>query len=315
MLFGLVGFALTYGALCLFLDAALKLALPAATVFITIVVLRTVAGAFYAAVPPTSAAFIADNIPPERRAGALAALGASNGAGMVVGPGLAGLLAPYDLSAPLYIMTAFPAVSLVVLWFALPRARARSQGRAAPMPLFDRRLRRPLTIAFIAMFSVAVAQITVGFYALDRLGLNPTHAASAAGIALTLVGVALILSQTLDRKLNWPPHRLVRIGGLTAAIGFSSAFFAFTPQLLCAAYFVAAAGMGWVFPAFGAMAANAVKNNEQGAAAGAVSSAQGLGVILGPMIATLIYGFDESAPYLMIGAMMALLGLWGGRKS
>lgn len=94
------------------------------------------------------------------------------------------------------------------------------------------------------MFSVTVAQITVGFFALDRLRLDSADAARVAGIALTAVGVALILAQLLVRRLDWPPPRLIRVGGLVAAIGFAAVCFADSPPLLWLAFFVAAAGMG-----------------------------------------------------------------------
>lgn len=306
MLFGLSGFVLSYGALCLFLDAALRIGLPAMASFIGIVVLRTLAGVFYAAVPATSAALIADHTPPEERTKALAALGATNGVGMVVGPALAGLIAPYHLSWPLYGIAVLPLLALIVIWRTLPRTEHHAPPERQRLKLFDPRLRRAMAIAFLSMFAVAVAQIIVGFYALDRLGLEPGEAARAAGVALTAVGFALIGAQVLVRQINWPPARLIAIGGVVSALGFGAAFFAASPPVLWASYFVAAAGMGWVFPAFSTLAANAVEAHEQGATAGAVSSMQGLGVILGPLAGTLVYGIDEGAPYLMIAAAMLL---------
>jgi len=74
-----------------------------------------------------------------------------------------------------------------------------------------------------------------------------------------------------------------------------------------AAYALAAFGMGFVFPSFQALAANAVKAHEQGAAAGAVSSILGLGTVIGPMVGTGLYRVWPNAPYLLIGVI--LLGL------
>ena len=41
-------------------------------------------------------------------------------------------------------------------------------------------LRRPMIVSFAAKFSVAIGQITVGFFAIDRLQLEPEPAAQAA---------------------------------------------------------------------------------------------------------------------------------------
>ncbi|HGW4623705.1 TPA: MFS transporter [Pseudomonas aeruginosa] len=289
LLGGLAGFALSYGSLCLFIVLALHWTLPTLFAFAGIVLLRGLAGGFYAAVPACTAALVADHVEAQRRAAALAGLGAASAIGMVIGPGLAGLLA---------------------LWRWLPREERRQPNRGAALAIGDRRLRRPLAVGFVAMFSVTVAQITVGFFALDRLRLDSADAARVAGIALTAVGVALILAQLLVRRLDWPPPRLIRVGGLVAAIGFAAVCFADSPPLLWLAFFVAAAGMGWVFPAVSALNANAVRAEEQGAAAGALVAVHGFGLISGPLLGTLLHQLDSRAPYALVGLMLALAAFW-----
>jgi len=309
ILFGLAGFAISYFLLSLFIDLALRAAMAPVFAFAGLVIGRGIAGVFYAAVPATGAALVADHVPPERRAAAMAGIGASSGAGMVIGPGIAGLLAPYGLSLPLYLTAVLPVIALVILWQVLPRIEHHAPPKAEPLRLSDIRLRRPMMVAFVAMFSVAVAQITVGFYALDRLHLGPAAAARAAGIALAAVGVALVLAQIALRKLNWPPARLIRIGGIVGAIGFGAAMLATSAPMLWACYAVAAAGMGWIFPSVSALAANSVAANEQGATAGTIAAAQGLGVILGPIAGTFIYSISNGAPYALISAMLLVTAL------
>jgi len=314
LLFGLAGFAISYALLSLFIDLALRLAMAPMLAFVGMLIGRGVAGVFYAAVPATSAALVADNVPPAQRAGAMAAIGASSAAGMVIGPGFAGLIGPIDLSLPLYITAVLPAIAFVVMWRVLPRVEHHAPPKAKPMRLGDPRLRRPMAVAFVAAFSVAIAQITVGFFALDRLGLDPAGAANAAGIALAIVGVALVCAQILLRKLGWPPERLIRLGGAAAAIGFGSVMLAQTPVALWASYAVAAFGMGWVYPSVSALAANSVEGHEQGAAAGSVAAAQGFGIIVGPIAGTAIYAFDTGLPYALIAVMLLAATLVKGGK-
>ncbi|MGU1569318.1 MFS transporter, partial [Pseudomonas aeruginosa] len=201
-------------------------------------------------------------------------------------------------------------VALLALWRWLPREERRQPNRGAALAIGDRRLRRPLAVGFVAMFSVTVAQITVGFFALDRLRLDSADAARVAGIALTAVGVALILAQLLVRRLDWPPPRLIRVGGLVAAIGFAAVCFADSPPLLWLAFFVAAAGMGWVFPAVSALNANAVRAEEQGAAAGTLVAVHGFGLISGPLLGALLHQLDSRAPYALVGLLLALAAFW-----
>ncbi|WP_324709631.1 MFS transporter [Pseudomonas citronellolis] len=310
LLLGSAGVTLSYVLLAVFVDVALRLQPIAALSFLGLLLGRGAVGAFYAALPAAGQALIADNYPPHQRAAALASLGAANAVGMVLGPAIAALLARHSLSLPLYAMSVLPLLGFLALLTRLQRQEHHLQRVAQSIRLGDARLRRPMLVAFVAMFCVAVAQITVGFFALDRLGLAPGPAAQAAGVALTTVGVALILAQLLVRRLDWAPQRLIRVGALVAGIGFAGTSLALQPWQLWLAFFVAAAGMGWVFPAFSALAANAVNADEQGSTAGSMGAAQGLGVVLGPLAGSLLYGVEPRLPYLLVGALLVLVALW-----
>ncbi|HBO2653455.1 TPA: MFS transporter, partial [Pseudomonas aeruginosa] len=131
LLGGLAGFALSYGSLCLFIVLALHWTLPTLFAFAGIVLLRGLAGGFYAAVPACTAALVADHVEAQRRAAALAGLGAASAIGMVIGPGLAGLLATHGLVLPLLVTGALPLVALLALWRWLPREERRQPNRGA----------------------------------------------------------------------------------------------------------------------------------------------------------------------------------------
>lgn len=310
LLLGTGGFTLAYWALCVFIDASLKL-LPSATLaFIGLVLGRGLIGVFYASIPVGGYALIADNIEPGHRAKAMASLGAANACGLVLGPAIAALLARHSLSLPFYAMALLPMVGFLVLLKQLPRQELHLKQPPKAVNLTDPRLRRPLVVAFVAMLCVSIAQITVGFFALDRLKMNPADAAQTAGIALTMVGLALICSQLLVRKLEWSPLRMIRVGAIVSGLGFAGSMFADTAWILWLCFFVSAAGMGWIFPSFAALAANAVEASEQGATAGSVGAAQGFGVVIGPLVGTLIYAVEPRLPYLVAAALLLLIACW-----
>jgi len=323
LLVGTAGFTLAYWALCLFIDATLRWAPPAGLVFAGLVLFRALVGGTYAAIPAASGALIADRTPPDRRAAAMALLGTGSGAGLVAGPALAALLVPYGLSVPLIVTAVLPLLALITLWRLLPTPPRQPRPPRVTLSLLDPRLRHPLAAGFAAMFSVAIAQVTIGFYALDRLALPPEEAARAAGTALMMVGIALVLSQGVATRLRIDPPRMIAVGTLVAGLGFGSVALADQAWMLAAAYFVAAAGMGWVFPGFSAMAANAVGPTEQGAAAGTAGAAQGLGMVVGPVAGGLLYMLGTSLPYLLVGALLLAVSasMWGrgtggaGRKA
>ncbi|WP_424981583.1 MFS transporter [Maritalea sp. S77] len=64
-------------------------------------------------------------------------------------------------------------------------------------------------------------------------------------------------------------------------------------------YLIIGFGAGWVFPGINAYAANAVSANEQGRAAGTVSSAMGIGAMLGPLLGGAIYQQAGYLPYII----------------
>ena len=115
------------------------------------------------------------------------------------------------------------------------------------------------------------------------------------------------LAQALVMKLEVHPRRWIILGALISGIGFASVAGVQQGWQLPAAYALAAFGMGFVFPSFQALAADAVEAHEQGAAAGTVAAAQGLGMVAGPMLGTLLYRGGPSLPYLLVGALLLLL--------
>lgn len=299
-----------YLALAMFIDAALQVTPPVVVSVLVLVGARGLIGLFYAAVPPTAAALIADQAPAGQRTQFLARLGSANALGMVLGPAAAGWLAYAHLSLALYVAALLPLLALALLAWRLPSttpAAGASSARRTPLGRLDPRLRLPQLAAFLAMVSVTIAQVTVGFFAIDRLGLAAAEGARMAGIALTAVGVGLILAQALVMKLEVPPRRWIVLGALIAGIGFASVAAVQQPWQLPAAYALAAFGMGFVFPSFQALAADAVQAHEQGAAAGTVAAAQGLGMVVGPMLGTLLYRGGPSLPYLLVGVLLLLL--------
>lgn len=315
LLLGTAGFTLAYWALCLFIDLSLQSVPSVAMAFFGLMLGRGLIGAFYAAIPVGGFALIADNVEPEHRARAMATLGAANAVGLVVGPAIAALLARYSLSLPFYAMAVLPLLALLVLRYKLPRQELHLRHTPSQVRLNDPRLVRAMTVAFVAMLCVSIAQITVSFYALDRLQLDPAAAAQTAGVALAMVGVALICAQLLVRKLEWPPLRMIRYGALLSALGYAGSMLVDSAWGLWLAFFVSAAGMGVVFPSFSALAANAVEASEQGAAAGSIGAAQGLGVVIGPMAASLIYAIEPRLPYLLAAILLVLIAIWPQPRS
>ncbi|THT97839.1 MFS transporter [Lampropedia puyangensis] len=321
LLIGLGVFSLAYAALAVFVDVALSNTFSVVLIASVLIIARTLIGAFYAAVPPTAAATIADHTPPAGRQQVMAKLGSANALGIVAGPAIVSLVSAQGLHWGFYATALLPLLGFIAIAFFLPNGippqpatekstEAPSQQRLNKLPLFDPRLRLAMFTAFVAMMGVSIAQVSVGFFAMDRLGLNADQGARAAGHALTCVGIALMLSQQCVIRLKGISlNQWVVVGAVVSALGFGSVLVIHHAWALLIAYGVGAFGMGFIFPSFQAMAANGVQAHEQGAAAGNVSAAQGLGMVLGPMIGTALYTWAPVAPYAWVAGTLVALAI------
>lgn len=303
------GYVITYLCMAVFLDIALKYSLGAFAILLILIILRGLVGVFYAAVPPVSAALIADAIPPEQRGSYMARLGAASAVGMVVGPLLGGLLAKDYLILPLYIAAILPLAGLIWLVTRLPSAAVNpaAPGHSA---IWDKRLSIPAIAMLLATSSVITAQMTVGFYAIDRLMLDHNDAAKAAGMAMAAVGVTLIVVQgSLSRIRRINSGLCLMAGALIAVCGFVLATLINSQGGLVLSYSIMAAGLGMVFPSIQTITANAVEKSEQGTAAGTISAVQGLAMVVMPLLCTALYKISPETPYLSAAVLLLLLAV------
>ncbi|MEX0286695.1 MAG: MFS transporter [Paracoccaceae bacterium] len=264
-------------------------------------------GLGFAAIPTAANAYIADRTQPEERAGQMGRLGAMQAMGMIAGPALVSLLAWAGVVLPLAVLAVMPFVALVALQRGLTEPVVERGEQRPPLSMLDARLRTVCLIGIGAMFCVGIAQISVGFLVIDRFGMTPTQGAQYAGIALTVVGIALIPAQLSVRALGWTPAVLLMAGASLAALGFLCSALSAHIAVLLIGYALSGFGLGWVFAGISAQAANSVSGEEQGRAAGAVSASQGLGVMVGPLAGALLYGIAPSIPYLAGAALLIIL--------
>ena len=311
LLFGVAGVCVAYAAMCLAIDGPLRLRPGVAWAFLALVLTRGAVGAFYASIPAISQALIADHVPPQRRAGALASLGAASGVGLVLGPAAAAWLSQISLSAPLYGMAVLPLLAWAEL---LAQAAARAgpcrirpaadpPGRRAPASADGSGLRGHVLRGHRADHR-RLLRARPARPGCARRGPRSRHRADAgrrgAG-AVADSGAAPGADAAAD-----DPHR--RPGGGRRLRRGRLGRHGLEPvdlllRLGCRHGLAS-------FPAFSALAANAVDPHEQGTTAGSIGAAQGMGMVAGPLIGTLLYAAGPAVPYLLVAAMLLLMALW-----
>lgn len=308
LLLATLGYGISYALLSVFLSQALHSTWSLLLVVSGFILLRACIGSFYAAIPPVSAAEVADVTTTEQRTSGMAILGAANGVGMIIGPVLGGIIGQYDLILPLYFAAALPFLACLFVYFGLPKHEHHTPIKSDPIKITDPRLRLPVFSAFLASSSVYTAQICIGFFGLDILNLSSKGAAELSGYAMGAVGVSLIIVQIMVSKLkNVLPVYWLMLGSAVSASGFILVTLWTQPVGLMVSYAIMAAGLGMVFPSFQSLASQAVGEHEQGVAAGSVSSAQGLSMVIAPLVSTFFYEINPFLPFLSAAVLLFLL--------
>ncbi len=307
LLIGVVGIAISYLILAVFVDFAIVSAPNILISLFFLLLTRGAIGAFYSAITPVSNALIGDHVNNTERTSYIAKLSVSNGIGMIIGPVIGGFLAVYGLETPLYIFAFLPFIAALMLYFMLPNEKPNLSEDIPAPKIFDERLHLPMFSAFITMFAIVTSQVCLGFYIIDMLNFDLIQGAKETGFVLSCIGVVFIISQIIVAKTKTNPYFLLKFGSIIATFGYIIVFMMSSKLILIIGFCIATFGMGMIFPAFQTLALNLVSKKEQGVASGTVAAAQGFGMVIGPLLSTLIYGIHPTLPFIFIAFSFAIL--------
>ncbi|MFT3706337.1 MAG: TCR/Tet family MFS transporter [Archangium sp.] len=291
---------------------------------------RVVAGLCGASIG-TAAAYIADVSPPEKRAQNFGLIGMAFGLGFVAGPLLSAFLAKVELTLPGFIanLTGYPVLPgirfpfLVAATLALANAlyglfvvpeslaaenrRPFSWARANPIGTLGALSKYPVVFGLgIALFLAGVAQRCLEsvwvLYTEHRYHWDVT----ATGVSLGVVGIAAAIVQGgLVRRIlpKLGERKALTIGMTITIVAFLGYGLAPWGWML---YVVLAFGSfgGIAMPAAQGLLSKSVPPNEQGMLQGGVASVNSITAILGPPLATNLFGYFVSpkAPFALPGA-------------
>jgi len=312
---GLVGFAVVAQA------ALAGLLSPGATLAGMIATRSVVFGIGLGAVPTAAMALIARRTAPgpERTAG-IGRLGAVQGVAVALGPALGALLGFAGLLGPVWLAPVAVLVSLLVVAFwvrpapAAPRADDEPGDAPRPVRPWDARMWPVLLTGFLAMLSLGLVLIVVGFLVQDRLGLDAAGTVRMSGLMSFLSGVALVLMQgVVVPRLGWPPVRLLRVGLPIAAVGLLVLAVAPGVVTIGLAMVLLAVGLGLAMPGYTTAATLQAGPQGQGGVAGLVNATNGVTFVIGPLGGTALYTLGTGAPAFvaafacLLGALLALV--------
>ncbi len=286
---------------------------------------RVIAGATSASIS-TATAYIADVSPPEKRAQNFGLIGAAFGLGFIAGPALGGVLGDVGLRVPFLVAAGLTLVNWLYGFFILPESldleqrREFSWSRANPIGSLTALTKYPALLALtssIVLSSLAqfALQSTWVLYTDYKFGWSPTD----VGLSLAAVGVtAAVVQGGLIRVLlpKFGEKNAVLIGLSVGVVSFTLYGLASQGWMMYA--IIAAGAIGGIGgPALQAMISRGVPDNEQGALQGSLASVGSLTAVIGPLVASVAFGYfiSDAAPVkipgiaFFIGAVLTLIAL------
>jgi DHA1 family tetracycline resistance protein-like MFS transporter len=281
---------------------------------------RIIAG-FTGASFTTAAAYIADISTIETRAKNFGMIGAAFGLGFIIGPALGGLLAGLGIRAPFYAAAALCLLNFLYGYFVLPESLDKEHRRAFDWkkanPLGSLRfLRKAPTIAGLALcyFLIYLAAMAVqgnwNYFTMYRFHWTEKLVGISLAVVGLLVGVVQAgLTRVINPKLG--NEKSIYVGLLLYTVGLI--LFAFATQGWMMFVFLVPYCLGGIAgPALQSTMAGHVKQNEQGALQGALTSLMSLTTIIGPLIMNNLFTYftHKNAPFYFPGASFFLGALF-----
>jgi MFS transporter, DHA1 family, tetracycline resistance protein len=279
-------------------------------------------------------AYIADVTPPEERAKNFGLLGACFGVGFVIGPALGGVLGSFGFRVPFMAAAVLTLLNWLYGCFVLPESHAKENrrpfdwSRANPFGALGALARYPVVLglaATITLDRLAHDSLPSTWVLYTTYRFNWTELDN--GLSLALVGIMFgVVSGGLTGKLVklWGERKALIIGLLIGSLSYLGYGLAPHGWMMYAIIVVASVG-GIAGPAIQSLITKMVSATEQGAVQGALSSIQSIAAILGPVMATQLFGFftSSAAPIKLpgaafiaasllvaLGALLAVRNLW-----
>ena len=312
MITGLVGYTVGTVLFTSVFYAGMTGLLSGTLLYVILLITRCCQSIVMSATGPASAAYAADHTSRDERTKTMARLGTANSMGTILGPAVSGALATFGLLAPLYFAAALAAAAALVVWQKLPVATTvqhTNRKHSRKLRYTDKRITLLLITAVGLFIGFSSIQQTLGFQLQDKLHLSGIETAQMTGAALMVCATFTFLTQiTVMQRLQLRPTQFVRIGLLSMVIGAAviSGFETFMTLAVGMAFL--GIGMALCMPSIAAGASLAVSAEEQGAAAGLVSSCPAIGFAIGPICAGGLYQYHTAlAPLFSTGVLFIVL--------
>lgn len=277
---------------------------------------RAVDGLSAAMFVPTSMALAADITTRQQRAKVLGWLSAAFSGGLMLGPGLGGLLANISYKMPFWVAGVLGIISALIAVFALPADNQEVIQSTTEHPeeeLVDSswaQVKKMMTPALLVLFIMILVSAfgLAGFESIYSLYVNQVHHFDLGTIAavLTVNGVLSLILQVFlfDRLVIWFGEvKIIRWSFFISVIGTLIVIYDHSHWQLFVATLIVYEGFDMLRPAITTLLTKMSEDN-QGLLNGINMSLTSVGNIIGPLLSGALLDMNYQAPYLVVAGFM-----------
>ena len=279
---------------------------------------RAIDGLSAAMFVPTSMALAADITSEKDRAKVIGWLSAAFSGGLILGPGLGGMLAHVNYKFPFWIAGLLGLVSTIIAWRFLPHDEDELVKSITKNPEDDllssgwsqlRQIMTPSLMTLFGMIFVAAFGLA-GFESIYRLYVNEVHNfnLSAIALVLTLNGIISLILQVFlfDRLVQWLGEvRLMRYCFFVSLIGTILVIYDHSHWHIIIATLLVFEAFDLLRPAITTLLTKMSQAN-QGLLNGVNMSLTSVGNIVGPLISGYLLDVNYQYPYWFVSIFLII---------
>ncbi|MGB5946564.1 MFS transporter [Paenisporosarcina sp.] len=268
---------------------------------------RVIGGIGAALLIPAIFAYVADITTMDQRAKGNSYISAAMSLGIVIGPGIGGFLADYDLKLPLLVSAMVSLVSVVFSVIVLKESREVTPETVGPLkqePMLKKLAQSvhkpyfiPLIITLVMSFGLMAYESVLGLFVDNQFQATPKQIA----VMITSTGIVSVVMQLLVVE------RLVRRFGegiilnvfiAVTAVCFFLSLFASTYVLFFMITLVVFLSTSILRPVLNTLISK-LAGNEQGFAMGMNNAYMSIGNVIGPLLAGILYDVNILYPFVL----------------
>ncbi|MFD1400100.1 MFS transporter [Lacticaseibacillus suilingensis] len=259
---------------------------------------------------PTAQALAADVTDLKHRAKVIGWLSAAFSGGLILGPGLGGLLAQHGYKTPFWTAAVLGLIGLIATLFLLPKDEPRQETTTNAAAKGDWRavLTGPMLMLFVLILVSSFG--LQSFESIYSIFVNEVFGFTLKDIALvlTLNGIISLIAQVVffDRIVQAISEiGLIRVAFAASALGVFWLMFTHSKVIVMVMTLVAFTAFDLLRPAITTLLTKASASN-QGVINGLNMSLTSVGNIAGPLIASALLDWNYHIPYAVVVFFLAI---------